>query len=200
MDFQEEIRGHLLEYTDKTHTYLVDGEHLPSITQIMKLKFGNMYDGVSKATLEKAREHGSAVHEAVENWCKNGAESEFPEVRNFKFLMKKYQFQVEYNEVPVVLFADDVPIAAGRLDLVVSEIVNGETVTGLADIKCTSTLNKEYLAYQLNLYRLAFQQDYGEKISFLKGVHLKGDKTRKYVDIPINEELAWDLIGEFINE
>ena len=45
------ICGHILEYIDSTHTYLVDGVIVPSITQIMKLKFGNKYDGVDKDVL-----------------------------------------------------------------------------------------------------------------------------------------------------
>lgn len=200
MDFREKINEHILEYTDSTHTYLCDGELVPSITQVMKLKFGGMYDGVPMANVEKAREHGSAVHAAIEAWCETGEVSEFQEVKNFQFLIKKYGFQVLKNEVPVILFADGIPIAAGRLDLVVSENRGGVELMGLADIKCTATLHKEYLAYQLNLYRIAYQQCYNEQIAFLKGVHLKGEKIRKYVEIPINESLAWDLIEEYINE
>ena len=36
-----EIAGHTLEYFDDTHEYLVDGLLVPSITQILKYKFGN---------------------------------------------------------------------------------------------------------------------------------------------------------------
>ena len=50
---------------------------------------------------------------AIEAWCKFGVESDLPEVRNFKFLQMKYGFRVLDNEVPVILFNDDEPIAAG---------------------------------------------------------------------------------------
>ena len=40
MDITKEIAGHTLEYIDDSHTYLVDGVIVPSITQILKLKFG----------------------------------------------------------------------------------------------------------------------------------------------------------------
>ena len=66
----------------------------------------------------------------------------------------------------------------------------------LADIKTTSTLDKEYLAYQLNLYRLGYMQSYDEEITKLYGVHLRDDK-RKFVEIPINEGIAWDIVGEY---
>ena len=193
MDFDTEINGHILEYLDDTHTYLVDGVIVPSITQILKVKFGGKYDGVSSKTLEAAAEKGTAVHEAIENYCTMGEESDLPELKNFKFLQKQYGFDVLENEVPVILFMDEEPVAAGRLDLVLE--MNGEI--GGADIKRTSVLDKEYLAYQLNLYRIAYRQCYGKEWKFLRGVHLRDDK-RKFVQIPINEEMAMDIVKKFM--
>lgn len=186
-----EIKGHTLEYLDDDHTYLVDGVIVPSITQCLKFKFGNKYASVDKDTLQRAADRGTEVHKAIEDYCKSDAESDLQEVRNFKFLQKHYGFEVLANEIPVILF-DDEPILAGRLDMV----VRIDDKTGLADIKTTSTLDKEYLGYQLNLYRIAYQQSYGEEIQFLKGLHLRGDK-RKFVEIPINEPLVWDFINEW---
>lgn len=200
MDFSENINGNVLEYFDDEHVYLVDGVIVPSITQILKYKFGGKYNGVSKSVLQKASEKGTMVHEAIEKYCKYGYESDLPELRNFKFLQRAYKFDVIENEVPVILSFDGKPVSAGRLDLVIEKIgedgvLHGER--GIADIKRTSTLDKEYLAYQLNLYRIAYQQCYGTKIDFLKGVHLREEK-RKYVDIPINEEMAIELVKEYI--
>lgn len=194
MDFTEKINGHTLEYFDDEHLYLVDGVIVPSITQIIKGKFSNKYAGVSKATLDAAAEAGTNVHEAIEQYVKTGEEADLPEVRNFKFLQRTYKFEVKDAEVPVILFKDE-PIAAGRLDLVLQQ----EWQTGLADVKRTSTLDKEYLAYQLNLYRIAYQQCYGKAIEFLRGVHLR-DSVRKLVPIPINEEMAWELVNTYLEK
>lgn len=187
------IKGHTIEYIDECHLYLVDGVILPSITQILKIKFGHKYDDVPKEVLSRAADKGTAVHKAIEDYCKLGLDSDLLELRNFKFLQKQYKFEVLDNEVPVILFKDDIPVACGRLDLVL-KIGND---VGLGDIKRTSILDKEYLAYQLNLYRIAYQQCYDKEITFLKGVHLKEDK-RKFVDIPINEKLAQKLVEEYI--
>lgn len=200
MDFSENINGHTLEYFDDEHVYLVDGVIVPSITQILKYKFGGKYNGVSKSVLQKASEKGTMVHEVIEKYCKYGYESDLPELRNFLFLQRAYKFDVIWNEVPVILSFDGKPVSAGRLDLVIEKIgedgfLHGER--GIADIKRTSTLDKEYLAYQLNLYRIAYQQCYGIKIDFLKGIHLREEK-RKYVDIPINEDMAMELLKEYI--
>lgn len=187
-----EIKDYTIEYIDETHTYLVDGIILPSITQILKVKFGNKYDGISKETLNRASIKGTEVHEAIETLCKTGEVKDIKEVKNFMFLQKQYKFEVLDNEAPVILFKDNKPIACGRLDLVLSI----DNKIGLADIKRTSTLDKEYLAYQLNLYRIAYEQCYDKKIEFLKGVHLRED-IRKFVNIPISENGIWELVEDY---
>ena len=190
-----EIMGGVLEYIDETHTYIYDGVILPSITQLLKVKFGNKYNGIPKETLERASAQGTAVHKAIEDYEQGGIESELPELRNYKFLKRAYNFECVDNEVPVVLFKDGEAVACGRLDLVLLE----DGRFGLGDIKRTSALDKNYLAYQLNLYRIAFQQCYGTEISFLRGVHLRED-TRKYVDLPINENLVNEILNEYFKE
>lgn len=193
MDFSKEINGHTLEYFDDGHVYLVDGVIVPSITQILNVKFGRKYDGVSRAVLNRASERGTAVHEAIERYCKTGEVEEMPEVKNFMFLQKQYKFEVLENETPVILFLNDEPIGAGRLDMVIKM---GEQIGG-ADIKRTSTLDKDYLAYQLNLYRIAYRQCYGIEWEFLRGIHLRED-VRKFVNIPINENMTWQLVHEYM--
>ena len=187
-----EIKGKILEYIDDIHTYIYDGIVLPSITQMLKVKFGNKYDGISSEVLERAAEQGTALHKAIEDFEKQGIESAVPELRNYKFLKRAYKFECIDNEVPVVLFQDDEPIACGRLDLVIKE---GDAI-GLGDIKRTSALDKNYLAYQLNLYRIAYQQCYGIEIAFLRGIHLRND-VRKYIPLPINENLVKTIINEY---
>ena len=190
-DFTVKINGYTLEYYDEQHLYLVNGVIVPSVTQMLRARFGNKYDGISRAVLQRASEAGTQVHEAIERYC-HGEESDLPEVRNFKFLQKQYKFQVLQNEVPVILFDDDLPVCAGRLDMVIE--MDGKT--GLADIKRTSALDKEYLAWQLNLYRIAYKQCYDQEIYFLKGIWLRND-TRKFVDIPINEVFANTIIRNY---
>ena len=225
-----EIKGHTLEYLDSIHCYVVDGVILPSITKILGLKFKDKYKNVKKEVLNKAAKRGTEVHNAIENYCKNGTESELREVKNFKFLKKQYKFEVLGNEIPIIIFDDrGKPIATGRLDLVLKD---GEKI-GLGDIKRTSVLDKEYLAYQLNLsetcnnldkcfksnfgkkcdkckdnakifykfklYRIGYQQCYGTEIKFLKGLHLRNE-VRKYIDIPINEKAAKELLNEYFKK
>ena len=190
------IAGGLLEYIDESHTYIFNGVILPSITQILKVKFGNKYLGVSNSTLERAANLGTEVHKAIEDYETKGIENiELKELRNYVFLKVRNNFKCLKNEVPIVLFLDDKPVAAGRVDLILEQ--NGQV--GIADIKRTSTFDKEYVAYQTNLYRIGYQQTYGEDITFLRGLHLR-DNTRKYIELPINEGMSLDLVKEYLEK
>lgn len=189
-----EIAGGILEYIDETHTYIYDGVILPSITQMLKFKFGNKYNSVDEKVLKRAAEKGTAVHQAIEDYEKRNIDNDAcVELRNYKFLKKQFDFKCLDNEVPIVLFYKDKPIAAGRVDLIIED----KGKVGIADIKRTSVFDKEYVAYQTNLYRLGYQQSYGIEISFLRGIHLR-DKVRKYIELPIKEEMMLEFIEKYL--
>ncbi len=190
------IAGGTLEYIDESHTYLYNGVILPSITQILKSKFGNKYIGVDEKVLQRASEKGTEVHKAIEDYEKRSIDDlNCTELRNYKFLKKQFGFNCLDNEVPIVLFFNDEPISAGRVDLILED--NGKV--GIADIKRTSVFDKEYVAYQTNLYRLGYQQSYGTEITFLRGIHLR-DKVRKYIEIPIKEKEILEFIEKYLKE
>ena len=189
------IKGGTLEFFPETHTYLYDGLMLQSVTQILGVKYKNDYASVPPAVLNNAAQRGTAVHKAIENYNNSGYDDGSEEVRNFKFLQKQYGFEVLDSELPLVLFKDDFPIACGRLDMTM--LMDGET--GIADIKTVSTLNKEKIAYQLNLYRIGLMQSYGVDAKFLKIIHLR-DGIRKVIDRAVKEGVTWELIEKFLEE
>lgn len=186
------IKGYTLEFDDVTHTYLVDGVVVPSVTQLLKRRFSSKYDGIPDGIMKRASERGTRVHKAIENYCTRGEEDGSEELRNYKFLEKHYNFKALMNEVPIILEKDDRPVCAGRLDLV----LNIDGSYAVADIKTTATLDKDYLAYQLNIYRLALMQNVDINITKLYGLHIRENK-RKLVEIPVNERIAWELIEEY---
>lgn len=189
------IKGHIVEFIDDIHQYLVDGCMVDSVTQILSIKYKNDYASVPPAVLNNAAQRGTAVHKAIENFNVSGYDDGSEEVRNFKFLQKQYGFEVLDSELPIVIFKDDMPIACGRLDMTM--LIDGQT--GIADIKTVSSLNKEKIAYQLNLYRIGLMQSYGVDAKFLKIIHIRNG-IRKVIDSPVNEGMAWELIDEFLNK
>jgi hypothetical protein len=83
----------------------------------------------------------------------------------------------------------------GTLDQVIT--IDGKL--GINDFKRVSAPNKEKIAYQLNLYKMAYEQSYGKKIEFLSFTHLRED-VRKFHRLPINEEMAISLLNEFLEQ
>lgn len=190
-----EINGFTLEYIDDTHTYLVDGIIVPSITQLIKMKFNNKYDAVPKEVLKKAADKGTAMHREIELYEKEGKESDLVELKNYKFLKKHLKWKVIASEIPIILFYNDKPIAAGRLDQVIE--MNGKK--GINDLKRTASFDKEYVALQTNLYRIGYKQSYGTEIDFVSGLHLR-DNTRKFYKLPVNEEYAIGIIEKYLEK
>lgn len=192
-----ELQNGILEFEEENHKYLFNGKECISVTQLIKFKFPTKYEGIDPEILKKAASRGTFLHESIEMFEKYGIESrEYEEFRNYLFLKKAFEFKVLANEIPIVLKYKDLTIC-GRLDLVLEE--PNEEGIGLGDLKFTSVFDKEYLAYQLNLYKLGYEQSYGKKINFLRGIHLK-HKNRKYAEISINEEKVIDLLENYIKE
>ena len=128
-------------------------------------------------------------------------EDESEELKGFKYLMEKYEFESVDNESAVLIFDNSKKvIACGRYDLCLSYSDSGlNKGIGGADIKCTGSLDKESLYYQLNLYRIGARQTYGDNWGFLYGIQLKGS-IRHLMEIPINEELPKKLIKKYYKE
>lgn len=191
MDWAIALNGRCLEFYEREHIYLVDGVIVPSVTEVVENGFGNKYSAVDPAVLKRAADRGTRIHEAIERYCKTGEEEPISEVHNFKFLQKKYGFEVVGNELPVIIYFDGLTIA-GRLDMVIR--MNGEL--GGVDIKSTYAFDKERTALQLNLYRIGYRQCYGEEWKFIKGLHLRDD-ARKLIDLPVNLDYTEEFLREY---
>lgn len=188
-----QIAGREVEYYEDGHIYLVDGVRLPSITGMLRMRFGGKYAGVSPETLRRAADRGTQVHAAIEQYVKTGAEADLPELRGFKWLTTHAGWTPLRSEVPLVLCDQrGEAIACGRCDLVMRK---GADLCG-ADIKRTSTFDREYVAAQLNLYRIAYRQSWGEEWTRLYGLHLR-EWMRRLIEVPVNEDWAWDYIDEW---
>lgn len=190
------IDNYVIEYWEDNHTYLVNGIILPSITTILKKKFGNKYQRVDERILEVASQRGTNMHQAIQDYEDNGINDlGNRELQNYIFLKKNYKWQVIASEIPVILFIDGVPVAIGRLDQIIE--INGEK--GVNDLKRTSIFDKEYVAYQTNLYKIAYEQTYHIPLSFVSGIHLR-DNKRKFYKLPVNEEMAMELVKKYLEE
>lgn len=186
-----EINGRTVEFDDETHTYIVDGIIVPSVSAILKTFFDD-YQGVSRSVLEQASARGTALHEAIEIYEKTGQGSDLKEFKNYLFLKRHFGFKNISNELPIIYEEDDRVLFAGRLD----QIIEIDGKLGINDFKRVSAPNKEKIAYQLNLYKIAYEQSYHKQINGLSFMQLRED-IRKFTPLPINEEATKNLLKNY---
>ena len=187
-----EINGHHLEFIPEDHIYICDGVIVPCVSNILAFKF-NDYGTVSKEVLQRASERGTELHEAIESYERTGTPCELREFKNYLFLKKHYKFTNIANEVPVIYKKDGTVLYVGTLD----QIIELDGKLGINDFKRVSAPNKQKIAYQLNFYKLAYEQTYNKKVDFVSYTHLR-ETVRKFNMLPINEEVTLKLLNEFL--
>ena len=185
------INSHTLEFDEEEHIYICNGLIVASVTQILQTKF-NDYAGVPRQIMEQASEKGTALHKAIELYETTGQTSDLKEFRNYLFLKKHKGFKNISNEVPIIYEENGRVLFAGQLD----QIIELDGMLGINDFKRVSAPNKEKIAYQLNLYKMGYEQSYHKQIDFLTFTQLRED-ARKFLPLPINEEMARQLIKEY---
>lgn len=146
-----------IEFIEETHTYLVDGVIRPSVTQIMATVSKEYFSRINEAVLNTARDRGSRIHKAVEEYELYGLIPESVETKeyltSYKIAKKIEKFEVEEIEMKLTngLFC-------GTVDqIVVFKQINPETgeertIVGLQDLKATAKINKELAELQLAGY------------------------------------------------
>ena len=190
-DFSTTIRGHFLEYIDYSHTYLVDGIEVPSVSQLVKMAMPGRYKFVKSDVLERAAAAGTRVHKAIEDYCTNETPSDLPELEGFKTLVVANNLEVVKVEQPLIIWHRGKPIAAGRCDLIMEQAGK----TGVADIKRVSALNRQAVSLQLNLYRLGVQQCLGLEVKWLAALQLK-EQYKRFVPVSVDDTMPTDLLDQ----
>jgi len=135
-----------LQFDPITHTYYrEDGSTLISVTQLMeKHGLSPNYNGVDEDTLKASAERGTLIHKEIENYIKKGEIGFTDECAEFVSYVRENNIAIKGSEVT---FHND--IVAGTCDLIINS-EKGYLI--VADIKTTSTLHKDSVAWQLSLY------------------------------------------------
>ena len=172
-----------LLFFDEGHKYTLDGEELPSVSQLTRFISREIYGDVGQFNLDRAADRGTAVHKATELLDKYGTAEIDEDIA--PYLQAYIAFRKEHMcEWQKIEYATHHPnnLYAGTLDRVGT--VDGNLV--VLDIKTSSTIQKPLYTAQLNLYREMLP----DPIEQLVILHLKKDGTYKLIDIPIDDTLA----------
>lgn len=177
-----------LLFFDDSHTYTVDGEPVPSVSELCRFISREVYKDIQQFRLDNAAERGSGVHKATEILDKYGkcevTEDIEPYLRAYLAFRKDHDCQWQKIE-----FATHHPekLYAGTLDRYGT--VDG--VPAIVDIKSCSVVDPAHRTLytaQLNLYRRMLPDDL--PVEKLYVLHLKKDATYKLWELPIEDSLA----------
>lgn len=160
-------------FSDLVHGYLnSQDKELIGVTSLLKMYgLSADYSGIPAATLQMAADRGSAVHKAIEDWCKGNPFSYdgayFDEVVNDLEAFKSLGLDVLANEY---LVSDNTHIASS-IDVVLKDLT-------LVDIKTTSKIHWDAVSWQLSIYKYLFElQNPKKKVTGLKVLQLRGGKA-----------------------
>ncbi len=191
------VGDHDVTFDPSEHRYWVDGIEVASVSQIVQTIHPRKTKNIDPEILKKAAQRGNELHDMIEHYERHGIKTYHPEMQSYLALKTQHQFDVMESEPLVLLHVDGAVIGAGRFDMVVrSPYIKGE---GIADVKRMAHLDEQRLRLQLNLYKLAYEQTYKRKISYLKCIHIR-NRHHRYVDILIDKTLAKDALDAYLEK
>lgn len=179
-----------VSFDAEAHRYFLNGIELNGITGLLhKQVFPDMYHDIPKWVLDRAAERGTMVHESIELLDAGFTPAEStPELDSYKRIKADNGLKTIANEYIVT---DSKHFASG-IDLVLGD-KDGNIV--IADIKTTSVLNKEYVAWQVSIYAYLFELQNPElNVSKLYAMWLRGDKSEFTEVERIDTDIVKDLL------
>lgn len=179
-----------LLFFDEGHKYTLDGEELPSVSELCRFLSREIYNDISQFKLDSAAQRGTAVHKATEVLDKYGTvdvqEDILPYVQAYLKFRKEHE--VDWKRIEYAVHHPEERYA-GTIDRY--GLLDGEEA--LVDLKTTYTVHKPLCAASLNLYRLALEANgYGVKKLYI--LHLKNDATYKLIPFDVDDILPRALL------
>ena len=139
----------MIEFIESTHTYLVDGIIVPSVTQIMRQASDETYANIPPHILETAAKRGTIVHQAVYDYEVNHRiNPDCPIDYLERYRVVKATSRLEPFRQEFMLTATVGLTYAGTIDMLAK--IGDKTV--LVDIKTSSARHPDLWAIQLAGY------------------------------------------------
>ena len=164
-------------FDEVAHRYFYEGRELSGVTQAIARKLGKNFPKNS-AVVQLACSYGSQVHKEIERWIKEGKETDTENGKWLKEVIQDFQEKegkVETQKLDAEVTVSDFEKTASNVDIVL------HTLEGvfLFDIK-TGSFDRTYCTYQLNAYRLMYENSYDEKVL---GLFVLNTKSKRVFNI-----------------
>ena len=179
-----------VRFDELTHRYLLFEEDggmrlLKGVTTLMR-KHGLSpdYSGIDPEVLRRAAERGTAVHHLLEDYDGGKPVIDTPELKAYG--------RLKLNVIASEYLVSDNEMIASSIDKV---IYVDESTVDLGDVKTTSELHTDAVAWQLSIYKNLFEaQNPGIKVRSLYGIHVRDGRARLVEVSPIPPERVSELL------
>lgn len=180
-----------LLFFDQGHRYTLDGEELPSVSELCRFLSREIYGTVAQYTLDSAAERGTKVHklcEVLDLYGKADVPDDLlPYVQAYLLFRKEHSTRWEKVEYAAHHPADRY---AGTIDR--AGLVDGKRA--ILDLKTTYQLHRPLCAAQLNLYRRMLEYGGKWEAEALYILQLKKDGTYKLIPFERDDTLPDALL------
>ena len=165
---------------------MLDGERLPSVSEITRFISREVYGDVTQFRLDNAAGRGTKIHKATEILDKYGkAEIDDEYVGYLRaYVLFRTEHKVEYEKIEYATHHLGNGFA-GTIDRFGT--IDGERA--ILDIKSSYAVQKVLYGAGQNLYRQMLEAQ-GFKVDKLYILHLKNDGTYKLIELEKSDELA----------
>lgn len=178
-----------LMFFDQGHRYTLDGEELPSVSELCRFISREVYGTVSQYTLDQAADRGTRVHKATEALDVYGRVEASEDIAPYvdAYLKFRREHNVKWNMVERSM-ANQREHYAGTVDRY-GEL---DGVKSLVDLKTSYTVHKCLAVAQLNLYRWMIEEE-GHTVDKQYILHLAKDGY-KLVEIEKRDDVPGALL------
>lgn len=176
-----------LMFYDEDHRYTVDGEEVPSVSELTRFLARELYNDTPQFAINNAASRGTKIHKATEALDKYGSVEVEDDI--VPYVQAYVQFRIDHKpdwekiEWPVCnqkLYAGTVDRYGTMEDKkIILDIKSTQSITGM---------HKVLYRAQLNLYKIAVLHE--KPVDALWILQLKKDGTYKLIELEFDDDLA----------
>lgn len=162
-----------LIFFDKDHQYQVDGEPIPSVSEVLRFMSREIYDSATQYQLNNAADRGTRIHKATEQIDRFGSCEITEDIESYirAYIQFLRDHKPHWEKIEHAMYHPEL-MYAGTLDRV--GIIGGKRT--VVDIKSTSKIETPLVTAQVNGYAM-MSLDPIEQVAVLQ---LKKDGTYRF--------------------
>jgi len=191
--------SHDIFFDEETHTYLIDGEEVPSVTTVLNYMSDTEYKSISPSILEQASRRGTLVHEYTE-LIDYGAEPDEVEYEVVGYLKAYKDFLRDYKPnwlaIERQVYCEDLDYI-GTVDRI--GYINGKvSVVDIKTLASPTKMAKFTVSAQTRAYQNAYDA-YGLEYMKRYALYLGKDGEYNLVDLDeYDQKYGYNSWGMFL--